>query len=121
MKSVATYMTALAALTPLALAIPRPSTNTLRKRADADKVGYLGVYWTTDDESVYFALSANDAPLAFETINAGSPVLSPTLGTKAIRDTSIIAGSGDDAGKYYIIGTDLDIGSVGLPRPTRGW
>lgn len=34
------------------------------------------------------------------------------LGTKAIRDTSIIAGQGDDEGKYYIIGTDLDIDTV---------
>ncbi|KAK1140670.1 hypothetical protein N8T08_009983 [Aspergillus melleus] len=112
MKSFATWITALMATAPLALAIPRPSASSLRKKADVEKVGYLGVYWTTDDESVYFALSDNDKPLAFETANSGKSVLSPTLGSKAIRDASIIAGVGDDAGKYYIIGTDLDIGST---------
>ncbi|OGM47646.1 putative arabinosidase [Aspergillus bombycis] len=88
------------------LASPTPA-----KRAD-DKVGYLSVYWTTDDESVYFALSDNDDPLGFAAINSGNAVVSPTLGTKAVRDTSIIAGQGDDAGKYWIIGTDLNIGET---------
>ncbi|KAB8265377.1 hypothetical protein BDV32DRAFT_144667 [Aspergillus pseudonomiae] len=94
------------ALCGSALASPTPA-----KRAD-EKVGYLSVYWTTDDESVYFALSDNDDPLGFSTINSGSAVVSPTLGTKAVRDTSIIAGQGDDAGKYWIIGTDLNIGET---------
>ena len=42
------------ALSGSALGSPTPA-----KRAD-EKVGYLSVYWTTDDESVYFALSDND-------------------------------------------------------------
>ncbi|GAB1193712.1 hypothetical protein APSETT444_002940 [Aspergillus pseudonomiae] len=94
------------ALCGSALASPTPA-----KRAD-EKVGYLSVYWTTDDESVYFALSDNDDPLGFSAINSGNAVVSPTLGTKAVRDTSIIAGQGDDAGKYWIIGTDLNIGET---------
>jgi hypothetical protein len=81
------------------------------KRAEA-KAGYLSVYWTTKDESVFFALSDNRDPLKFSAINSGSPVATPTVGTKAVRDTSIIAGEGENAGKYWIIGTDLNIGSV---------
>ncbi|GMG01809.1 unnamed protein product [Aspergillus oryzae var. brunneus] len=94
------------ALSGSALGSPTPA-----KRAD-EKVGYLSVYWTTDDESVYFALSDNDDPLGFAAINGGKAVVSPTLGTKAVRDTSIIAGQGNNAGKYWIIGTDLNIDDV---------
>lgn len=100
---------ALLALTPIAtLALP----SRLSKKADPSKVGYLAVYWTTEDESVYFALSSNDDPLGFEAINGGNAIVSPTLGTKAVRDTSIIRGGGEDEGKYYIIATDLDIDAV---------
>jgi hypothetical protein len=107
-----TYLTsALLALTP-ALALPSPTLNSLTKKADSTKVGYLAVYWTTEDESVYFSLSSNDDPLNFQSLNGGNAIVSPTLGTKAIRDTSIIEGKGADEGKYYIIGTDLDIDTV---------
>lgn len=115
----ATWTGALVALASAALAMPQPAVSSRRKKADAEKVGYLAAYWTTDDESVYFALSANDAPLAFKTANGGNPVLSPTLGTKAIRDVSLVAGVGEDVGKYFLIGTDLDIGSVRLSRRQR--
>lgn len=98
-----------------ALALPNAWDSSLHKKADATKVGYLGVYWTTKDESVYFALSDNSNPTAFKSINSGKPIVSPTLGTKAIRDVSIIEGDGDAAGKYYMIGTDLDIDTVCIP------
>jgi hypothetical protein len=104
------FTSALLALSPV-LALPA-SLNTLTKKADSTKVGYLAVYWTTEDESVYFSLSSNDDPLNFQRLNGGNAIVSPTLGTKAIRDTSIIEGKGDDEGKYYIIGTDLDIDTV---------
>ena len=97
----------------LALALPsRLPPSRLSKKADETKAGYLAVYWTTEDESVYFALSSNEDALGFEAINGGKAIVSPTLGTKAIRDTTIVRGEGDDEGKYYIIGTDLDIDSV---------
>ncbi|KAL4981221.1 glycosyl hydrolase [Aspergillus desertorum] len=94
---------------PGILALPHLGSMHLAKKVDDTKVGYLAVYWTTEDESVYFALSSNDDPLGFEAINGGNAIVSPTLGTKAIRDTTIIRGEGEDEGKYYIIGTDLDI------------
>ncbi|KAL2796994.1 glycosyl hydrolase [Aspergillus keveii] len=114
-----TYLTsALLALTP-ALALPSPALNSLTKKADSTKVGYLAVYWTTEDESVYFSLSSNDDPLNFQSLNGGNAIVSPTLGTKAIRDTSIIEGKGADEGKYYIIGTDLDIDTTNWNAATR--
>ncbi|KAE8376953.1 hypothetical protein BDV26DRAFT_305201 [Aspergillus bertholletiae] len=98
----------LAALTLCGSALGSPTSI---KKAD-EKAGYLSVYWNTNDESVYFALSDNSDPLGFTAINGGKAVVSPTLGTKAVRDTSIIAGQGDNAGKYWIIGTDLNIGET---------
>ncbi|KAL4924271.1 glycoside hydrolase family 43 protein [Aspergillus undulatus] len=105
-----TTLTGALALPLLGAAFPSPlSTRLSKKQSDSSKVGYLAVYWTTEDESVYYALSSNDDPLGFEAINGGNAIVAPTLGTKAIRDTTIIRGEGDDEGKYYLIGTDLDI------------
>jgi hypothetical protein len=114
MKGFTYLTTAFLAILP-ALAIPTGST--LQKKADSSKVGYLAVYWTTEDNSVYFALSSNDDALGFKSINGGKPIVSPTLGTKAVRDTSIIAGQGKSAGKFYILGTDLNIDAV-CPSPS---
>ncbi|KAI0171606.1 hypothetical protein BJ166DRAFT_623072 [Pestalotiopsis sp. NC0098] len=77
----------------------------LSKKADSTKVGYLAVYWKTADPSVYFALSSNDDPLGFTELNGGSHIVSPTVGTGAVRDLSIVAGDGI----WYIIATDLNI------------
>ncbi|KAL2844556.1 glycosyl hydrolase [Aspergillus pseudoustus] len=114
----ASLTSAILALSP-ALALPSRPASSLGKKADPTKVGYLAVYWTTEDESVYFSLSSNDDPLNFQSLNGGNAIVSPTLGTKAIRDTSIIEGKGDDAGKYYIIGTDLDIDTTNWNAATR--
>ncbi|KAL4806083.1 hypothetical protein BDV18DRAFT_138648 [Aspergillus unguis] len=111
MKVTLPWAGALLALPLSTLALPALPLSKV-KRVDEDKVGYLAVYWTTEDESVYFSLSSNDDPLAFEPVNGGNAIVSPTLGTKAIRDTTIVRGVGDDEGKYWIIGTDLDIDST---------
>ncbi|KAI9371376.1 glycosyl hydrolase [Aspergillus egyptiacus] len=99
------------------LSSPLPTKSTTNP--NAAKAGYLAVYWTTEDESVYFALSSNEDPLAFERLNNGNAVISPTLGTKAIRDTTIIEGKGADEGKYYIIGTDLNIDTTNWTGASR--
>lgn len=93
------------------MALPQPLPLDLHT-ADPTKVGYLDFYWKTEDESVYLALSNNSNPLDFRPINGGKPVVSPTLGTKAVRDVSIVEGVGRDKGKYWLIGTDLDIDTV---------
>ncbi|KAJ5385640.1 hypothetical protein N7509_008181 [Penicillium cosmopolitanum] len=105
----------LAVLPALAL----PAGSTLQKKADSANVGYLAVYWTTADNSVYVALSSNDDALGFKAINGNKPIVSPTLGTKAVRDVSIITGQGKNAGKYYILGTDLNIATTTWEASTR--
>lgn len=109
----------------VALGAGRPSTagatidvsafsNTFVRRADPSLAGYLGVFFLGADPYVYFYLSNGNDPLSFRPLNQGSPVLRPTMGTGGVRDPTIIPGGGDEAGKkWYIIGTDLDIGKVG--------
>ncbi|OJJ96587.1 hypothetical protein ASPACDRAFT_54462 [Aspergillus aculeatus ATCC 16872] len=106
MKGVISLITAFLGSLPAAALV---TASSLHEKAFEYKAGYLAVYWTTEDNSVYFALSNNDDALGFQAINGGNPIVSPTLGTKAVRDTSIIAGQGKDSGKYFILGTDLNI------------
>lgn len=83
------------------------------KRADPNLVGYLGAFFLGDEPSVYFYRSNGNNALSFSALNGGNPVIVPTLGTGGVRDPTIIAGGGDEAGKkWYIIGTDLDISKV---------
>lgn len=83
------------------------------KRADSSLVGYLGAFFLGDEPSVYFYRSNGNNAISFSALNGGNPVIVPTLGTGGVRDPTIIAGGGDEAGKkWYIIGTDLDISKV---------
>jgi hypothetical protein len=85
----------------------------LAVRADASLVGYLGVFFLGDAPNVYFYLSNGNNALSFKPLNKGNPILVPKLGTKGVRDPSIINGAGAEAGKkWYIIGTDLNIATV---------
>ena len=84
------------------------------RRADPNLAGYLGVFFLGADPYVYFYLSNGNDPLSFKALNKGSPIIKPTKGTRGVRDPTIIPGGGSEAGKkWYIIGTDLDIGKVG--------
>lgn len=84
------------------------------RRADPNLAGYLGVFFLGADPYVYFYLSNGNDPLSFRTLNRGSPIIRPTKGTGGVRDPTIIPGGGSEAGKkWYIIGTDLNIGKVG--------
>ncbi len=83
-------------------------------RADPNLAGYLGVFFLGADPYVYFYLSNGNDPLSFKALNKGSPIIKPTKGTGGVRDPTIIPGGGSEAGKkWYIIGTDLNIGKVG--------
>lgn len=90
------------------------------KRADENLVGYLGAFFLGDQPKVYFDLSNGNNPLSFSALNGGEAVLTPTSGTGGVRDPSIIAGGwgegedGEVGSKWYLIGTDLDIGKVGM-------
>jgi hypothetical protein len=89
--------------------------NQVAERSDSSLVGYLGAFFLGADPYVYFYLSNQNDPTSFKALNRGSPVIRPTKGTGGVRDPAIVRGGGDEAGnKWYIVGTDLDIGKVGL-------
>jgi hypothetical protein len=103
----------LAFCSPYTHALPSQSTNAT-SLADSSLVGYLGVFFLGDAPNIYFYLSDENNPIAFKALNNGNPILKPILGTKGVRDPSIISGNGTEEGKkWYIIGTDLDIAEVG--------
>ncbi|OAA67352.1 glycoside hydrolase family 43 protein [Niveomyces insectorum RCEF 264] len=82
-------------------------------QADPSLVGYLTVVFLGADPYVYFYLSDGNNPVAYKALNKGQPILRPTKGTGGVRDPAIVKGGGDEAGrKWYIVGTDLDIGKT---------
>ncbi|KAK4103241.1 glycoside hydrolase family 43 protein [Parathielavia hyrcaniae] len=90
-------------------------------RADPSLAGYLGVFFLGAEPYVYFYLSNGNDPLSFKALNRGSPIIRPTKGTGGVRDPTIIPGGGCEAGKkWYIIGTDLDIGKMAQRTGSRG-
>jgi hypothetical protein len=103
------FLTCLALL-PSALAAPTldfTSYITPRSNANTSLTGYLGVFFLGDAPNVYFYQSSGNNAVSMNPLNSGNPVIVPTLGTKGVRDPSIITSRTDN--KYYIIGTDLDI------------
>lgn len=97
--------------TTLAL-LPEPTGDltshiTPRANANSSLTGYLGVFFLGDAPNVYFYQSTGNNAASMNPLNGGNPVIVPTLGTKGVRDPSIITSTTDN--KYYIIGTDLDI------------
>lgn len=82
-------------------------------RADASLVGYLGAFFLGADPYVYLYQSNGNNPTSFRALNRGQPVLKPTKGTGGVRDPALVQGGGEEAGrKWYIVGTDLNIGRV---------
>ncbi|KAK3303397.1 glycoside hydrolase family 43 protein [Chaetomium strumarium] len=97
----------------LGLAIDTAGYSQVARYADPNLAGYLGVFFLGADPYVYFYLSNGNDPVSFKALNGGSPVIRPTKGTGGVRDPTIIPGSGSEAGKkWYIIGTDLNIGKT---------
>lgn len=111
MKLFGFFSVFLAVCAVLGLPTETGESTSVSARADSSLVGYLGVFFLGDEPSVYFYLSNGNNALSFTALNDGSPILVPTLGTKGVRDPSIIKGQN---GTWYIIGTDLDIATVCL-------
>lgn len=87
--------------------------NHVAERADPNLSGYLGAFFLGADPYVYFYLSTGNNPISFKALNKGSPVMKPTKGTGGVRDPAIVQGGGAEAGKkWYIVGTDLNIGKT---------
>ncbi|CAN9220041.1 unnamed protein product [Alternaria sp. RS040] len=107
----------LCALLPSVLALPSQTLDFARygiaPRADSSLTNYLGVFFLGDKPSVYFYLSNGNNANSMIAMNKGQPVIIPTKGTQGVRDPAIISGGAAEAGKkWYIIGTDLDIGKT---------
>ncbi|KAL4916442.1 glycosyl hydrolase [Aspergillus aurantiobrunneus] len=75
-------------------------------------VGYLLSTFTDADPSVSWYVSDASDPLAFTPLNGGNPVLSSTVGTRAVRD--IFLTSNEERSEYFLIATDLDINAAGF-------
>ncbi|KAK2015240.1 arabinosidase [Colletotrichum eremochloae] len=87
--------------------------SSLTPRADPNLTGYLGAFFLGADPYVYLYLSDGNDATSFRALNGGEPVLRPTLGTGGVRDPAIVRGGGADEGnKWFIVGTDLDIGKT---------
>ncbi|KAF8309468.1 Arabinanase/levansucrase/invertase [Clavulina sp. PMI_390] len=73
------------------------------------KTNYGYIYFTgesySNGEQIYFAVSTNNTPIAWNAVNGGNPVLTSTLGTKGVRDPFII--QHPTTGRWYVIATDL--------------
>lgn len=71
--------------------------------------GYLFAYFTgegtVDGEQIRYALSRGNDPLHWRELNAGSPVLTSTIGEKGLRDPFVIRSPAGD--KFFLIATDL--------------
>ncbi|RDL41454.1 uncharacterized protein BP5553_01433 [Venustampulla echinocandica] len=104
------------------LALPTETTESaeIAQRADSSLVGYLGIFFLGNAPNIYFYLSNGNNALSFKGLNKGQPILKPSSGTGGVRDPSIISGAGAEAGKkWYIIGTNLDIGKTTWDKAQR--
>ncbi|RNJ54805.1 hypothetical protein D7B24_009421 [Verticillium nonalfalfae] len=106
------YQFVFVTLASVTVAVPA----SLESRQNGQLSDYLMVYFTgegtANGEQIYMAVSNNNNPGSWTTVNNGQPVLSSTVGMKGVRDPSIIRSQ--DGGKYWIVATDLRV----YPR---GW
>ncbi|KAF4556488.1 Hypothetical protein D9617_1g083660 [Elsinoe fawcettii] len=99
-------------LTPLLSLLTLVTTSSLLPR-QSKNVAYLNAFFFGAEPKVYFDLSNGNNPLSFSILNNGAPILTATSGTGGVRDPNLVLGGGPDAGsKWYILGTDLDIGKT---------
>lgn len=66
---------------------------------------------TSNGEQLYMSVSNNNDPGSWTNVNGGQPVVTSDVGTKGIRDPSLIRSQ--DGSKYWIIATDLKVNGIG--------
>lgn len=71
--------------------------------------GYMFAYFTgegySNGETISFAVSNGNNALNWTEVNGGNPYLTSTVGTKGVRDPSIIRAH--DGSKFWLLATDL--------------
>ncbi|KAK3338048.1 glycosyl hydrolase [Neurospora tetraspora] len=106
-------------LSPIwAAPVSEPTNPCLTRQTSTSFTDYAYVYFTgegySNGEQVYMAVSNNNDPNQWTTLKNGQPYLTTNVGTKGIRDPSLIVAP--DRSKFWIIATDLKVN--GLPG---GW
>lgn len=91
------------------------------RQTNSSLAGYLGAFFLGNVPSVYFYLSNGNDAVSIRALNRGQPVLRPTKGTGGVRDPALVRGGGPEEGrKWYIVGTDLNIGRVSVSHIVLG-
>jgi hypothetical protein len=80
------------------------SASPLVKRQSA-YAGYLISTFSDVNPTVQWYLSNNNSPTSFTKINGGNPVLTSTVGTKAVRDVYLTSNGARD--QFYLIATGM--------------
>ena len=93
------------------------------RQSSSDKVGYLFVHFYDNyrapgdystypaGEQVFGHISNGNDALSYKPLKGGAPLLTSTVGTKAVRDMYLV--SKPDQSQHYIIATDLNQTAVG--------
>jgi hypothetical protein len=81
------------------------------KGRTAPDAGYASAYFKADnDERIYEAATTKNDFFSFTPVNGGAAVITSTTDTKGLRDPYILRSH--DGDKYYMIATDLCIGTT---------
>ncbi|GKT97452.1 glycoside hydrolase family 43 [Colletotrichum tofieldiae] len=81
-------------------------------RQASNFAGYLISTFSDANPKVQFHLSNGNSASSFKFLNKGQPVLTSTVGTKAVRDVFLT--TNPSRSEWYIIATDLDINAAGF-------
>ncbi|PWZ02441.1 putative arabinase [Testicularia cyperi] len=106
-----TSSVAILALTSTTFSSPVPAED-LAERQSNSYVGYGFFYFIGNgagQEQIYAAVSKGNSPTSWDLLNSGKPILTSTVGTKGVRDPSIVRSQ--DGSKFWLLATDLNIGS----------
>lgn len=88
------------------------STSPVHDKRQNSYSGYLISTFSDVNPKVQWYLSNGNSPYSFTKLNKGNPVLTSTVGTKAVRDVFLASNSARN--KFYMIATDLDINAPGF-------
>ncbi|KAF7555435.1 hypothetical protein G7Z17_g2132 [Cylindrodendrum hubeiense] len=92
-----------------------PDENKISERqSNMGYTDYLYVHFINEGkngEQIYFDVSNNNNPGSWTQVNGGQPKLVSTVGTKGVRDPSIVRGR--DGKTVWIIATDLHVNANG--------